>query len=471
MPSEESASDRLRSLPAVHEVLAADELRPALAEHPRALVADTVRQALDEMRVAIRAGKAVDGSPGRVAQNALRLLSARLRERTARAINATGVVVHTGLGRAVLAPHVLEAIQRELCGYCRLQIDLDTGRRGKRGTYVERLLCEITGAEAAFVVNNNAAATLLVLSAFARGREVIISRGQLIEIGGSFRIPEVLSQSGARLVEVGTTNKTHLYDYERAISENTAMIMRVHMSNYRIVGFTESVPLADLVALARRHGLLVVDDLGSGLLLDLAPFGLRDEPVAQESIRTGADIVTFSGDKLLGGPQAGIILGRREAIAELRRHPLARALRICKMTYVALEATLELFLEPEKLFQRLPTLRMLCEDVGEVRRRARRLARRIRQAAPEAEVELVAETSQFGSGALPAQDIPTCAVALGLPGVGAQELAARLRRYRPPVVARIKEGRVLLDARTILPGEEAIVAQAIAWAASPEAGQ
>ncbi|MFQ5811499.1 MAG: L-seryl-tRNA(Sec) selenium transferase, partial [Armatimonadota bacterium] len=356
---------------------------------------------------------------------------------------------------------------QERSGYSSLAVDVATGERASRERHVSELLCRLTGAEAATVVNNNAAATMLVLAALADGREVIVSRGQLIEIGGSFRIPDVMEQSGARLVEVGTTNRTHLADYEQAIGEDTALLLRVHPSNYRIVGFTHSVPLADLSALGRKHGLPVMDDIGSGLLVGQLPHGLHDEPIAGDSVRDGADVITFSCDKLIGGPQGGGIIGSADLIQRIRKHALARALRCDKLGLVALEATLQLFLDPDSLPETNPTFAMIHEDVDRLRRRARALAARLRKAVPEADVSVEAAESEAGSGSLPAIPISTHVVAVSVPGIASGALARRLRLCEPPVITRVHTERVLFDLRTVLRGEERLIAEALTCASAP----
>jgi L-seryl-tRNA(Ser) seleniumtransferase len=385
-------------------------------------------------------------------------------------INATGVVLHTNLGRAPLACEAVAAMDRAT-GYCNLEYDLERGTRGHRHDLVEDLLRQVTGAEAGVVVNNNAAAVLLALAALARGREVVVSRGELVEIGGSFRVPEIMAQSGCTLREVGTTNKTHLADYERAIGPETALLMRVHTSNYRILGFTAAVATDELVALGSRHGLPVLEDLGSGCLVDLGPLGLEREPTVQEVVAAGVDLVTFSGDKLLGGPQAGLLVGRREAVAACARHPLMRALRPGKATLAGLEATLALYRDPGAAPRRVPVLAMLAQDPRELRARAESMAAGLRSALAEgARIEVKQENSQVGGGSLPLQKLPTWVVVVRREGGGVSRLEAALRRYRPPVIARIQEDALLLDPRTLRPGEEETVVAALTSAFSQEGG-
>jgi L-seryl-tRNA(Ser) seleniumtransferase len=349
----------------------------------------------------------------------------------------------------------------ELDGCCNLQIDLETGLRGKRSHAVEKLLCRLTGAEAAVVVNNNAAATFLILAALCPGKEVIVSRGQLIEIGGSFRLPDCIHQSGAVLVEVGTTNKTHLRDYEAAVTANTAAVMRVNPSNYRVVGFSKSVPIRDLVGLRTKYPLLIMDDLGCGALIDLERFGLPHEPTVQESIAAGTDVACFSGDKLIGGPQAGIIVGRSDPIERIRKHPLTRMLRVGKLTDMALEYTLRLFLEPERLLDTHPTLQMLTHSPESLKRRAQRLKRRIDKDTNSIKSAVVPVDSAAGGGALPDVAIKSFAVAVNVTGMSSVDLIRGLRCGNPAVIARIHEDSVLIDMRTLLTGDEQRVLKAL----------
>ena len=408
-----------------------------------------VQQAPEEELASLEIGSRV------VLEEAAARLGELERAHLTRVLNATGVVVHTNLGRSVLAEEAVEALVDAARGYSNLEFDLEAGRRGSRHSHLEEVLCRITGAEAAMAVNNNAAAVFLVLHTLAYGREVPISRGQLVEIGGSFRIPEVMLASGAILVEVGTTNKTHLADYEAAIREETAFLLKVHQSNYRIVGFTQDVPLPELVQLAHSRGLPVVEDLGSGVLVELGSRQVAPEPTVQSSIRDGADLVTFSGDKLLGGPQAGIIVGRRELVERLKRDHLARALRVDKLTIAALEATLRLYLRGEA-WERIPTLRMLGTSPELLRRRALRLARALGRALGEAaQVRVLPGTSRPGGGSLPAVELPTSLVEVTPRRITAAQLAERLRHGAPPLVGRVQHEGLLLDLRTIDPKEEA----------------
>ena len=427
----------LRDLPSVDRLLADERL----AGEPHDLLLDVARSVLERARVEIRAGR----EPGPLVDAVLSELAGARRPSLRRVLNATGVLVHTNLGRAPLAEAALDRVMEVGAGYSNLEYDLEGGQRGSRQDHLGSLLRRLTDAEAALVVNNNAAAVLLALAALAEGREVVVSRGELIEIGDGFRIPEVLARSGARLVEVGTTNRTRGADYERAIGPETAVLLRVHQSNFRVVGFSEQPELAELAQIARRNGVALVDDLGSGALARVG-----DEPTPAESLRAGADLVCFSGDKLLGGPQAGILVGREDLIRRLRRHPLQRALRADKLTLAALEGTLSLALSPETR-DRIPVLRMLHEPIEGVRARAERLADLV-----DGEVE---ETvARVGGGALPLAELPSAACAVE------EQLAGSLRRGDPPVIAVVRDGRTLLDCRTLGDAEIDEVA-ALVWAA------
>lgn len=453
----------LRTLPKTDEVLAAPELAETLGETPRAVVLDAVRAAIDDARARLLAGEAVDTAAGSVARDAAGRTVLAMRPSLRRVINATGIIVHTNLGRSVLSERAAAAVLEVATGYSTLEYEVESGERGSRHTHVESLITRLTGAEAAMAVNNNAAAVMLAIAALARGREAIVSRGQLVEIGGSFRIPDIMAESGATMVEVGTTNKTHLADYERALTPQTALLLKVHSSNYRVVGFTEDVDLTDLVELGARNGIPVMEDQGSGVLFDLTPFGLPREPTVGESVSAGVAVVTCSGDKLLGGPQAGILAGRHDVIAKLKKHPMARAVRLDKMTLAALEATLFAYLDESKALAEIPTLRMLTEPADAVRARAEALAARVREAVGDAaEVTTADEVARAGGGALPLAEIPTAVVCV-LPrgrGVGSVEALLRLGG-EPAVIARVKEERLLIDARTLLsPAEEdAVVAR------------
>jgi L-seryl-tRNA(Ser) seleniumtransferase len=444
-----------RDLPSVSRLLAHRRLRPLTSLMPDATVTELVRGQLDQARQAIAAGQQCPPTEVLV-ESILARADLLLRPTLRPVINATGVIIHTNLGRAPLSAEARAAMEAVSRSYSNLEFDLEEGERGSRLVHLEAVLCQITGAEAALAVNNNAAAVLLALTALCQGREVIVSRGQAVEIGGGFRIPEVMRQSGARLVEVGTTNRTYLRDYEEAIGENTAALLRVHASNFRVVGFAASTPLADMSRLARQHGLLLLDDIGSGCLMDTTQFGLAAEPTVQESLAAGADLTFFSGDKLLGGPQAGIMVGRAELVDRLRRHPLARALRMDKGTIAALAGTAVHYLRGEAL-QEVPVWQMISMPLEVVQRRARRWARAIGSAA-----RILPGRSMAGGGSLPEESLPTRLVAIApQDGASVTELARRLRLGQPAVVARIERDHLLLDPRTVLPDEDASLISAV----------
>ncbi|MCF6155312.1 MAG: L-seryl-tRNA(Sec) selenium transferase [Candidatus Brocadia sp.] len=470
--------DILRSIPSVNELLGSPEMSKLTVIYPRQLVVDAIRAVLEDIRQSLTDKKgisqfditqksppyeggeigvvksrveaqAVDLSP----QGLYYLVQQSLQQKFCgieHAINATGIILHTGLGRAPLADEAAKQIQNILKSFCTLEIEKLSGRRGIRYHHIEQLVSMITGAEAALVVNNNAAAVLLALDTLARGKEVIISRSQLVEIGGSFRMPDVMSKGGAILVEVGTTNKTYLDDYRNAITEHTGLILKVHQSNFKIVGFTETVDLKDLVSLGQTHSIPVMYDLGSGALIDLGKFGLPHEPTVQESIKTGVDIVTVSTDKIMGGPQGGIIAGKKKWVDLLKKNPLTRALRVGKLTIAALEATLRLYLDEGLAIQKIPVLQMILTPLEAIEERCKRL---INTMTPEAKacmhITIIDGFSEMGGGSLPGEGIPTKLISLHSEKINADELAARLRGNTPPIFARIEQDRVLLDMRTV----------------------
>ena len=458
-----------RHIPAVDHVLAALDAAalPEVASAPRPLVKDLVTAFLDLLREEIRAGAITEAAQLELSALAPRLAAfvrQGLRPRFRRVLNATGVVVHTNMGRSLLAPEAVAAVAGAAAHYSNLEFNLATGARGSRYSHVEELLCRLTGAEAALVVNNNAAAVLIVLDTLCKGREVIVSRGQLVEIGGSFRIPEVMAKSGAVLREVGATNRTHLRDYESAIGPDTAAIMKVHTSNYRMTGFVKDVPLCELKTLAGTCGLPVIEDLGSGSLLRFEGDGLPGEPTAQEAVAQGADVVSFSGDKVLGGPQAGIIVGRREIIERIKKNQLNRALRIDKLTLAALEATLRLYLDPEQARRRVPTLAMMTRPLVSLRAQAARLAGLLRKHLSDPlEIGVRAGSSRVGGGAFPEADLPTALVCVKPRGAEASVEALRtaLLATDPPLVGRVEDGALCLDPRTLDAGEHSLVLSAL----------
>jgi L-seryl-tRNA(Ser) seleniumtransferase len=465
-------NEALRELPPVYELVERVVRDRAANGAPRAVVTDAARAVLDEERREITGG-------ARAAAATIELLVRRVAAHLARAersplrpvINATGVVIHTGLGRAPWPAAAVRAATEAAQRYANVEIDLATGERGRRSDHVRDLLRALTGAEAATVVNNNAAATLLTVTALAAGRSVIVSRGELVEIGGSFRLPEVMAAGGARLVEVGTTNRTRLGDYRRAIDESTALIMKVHTSNYRITGFTESVPIDELVRLGRERGIPVVDDIGSGALRDTADYGIVSaEPTAAGSIAAGADVVLFSGDKLLGGPQAGIVLGRGDIVARIEGHPMMRAMRVDKVTLAGLAATLRLHRDLETARRDVPVLAMITAPPGPIEARARAIADRLRGAPGVERADVRASIAHIGGGSIPEQELPSSAVVMRAARCSEDELAARLRGGDVPVLPRVADGAVWLDLRTVLPDQDDALASAVRAAAAPERG-
>jgi len=456
----------LRMLPGVDQMLMATETDAKIANAPHRLVLKCIRELLAERRETIlnhpdriqtdnlSTGALVDALSQRIA----RAMSPNLR----RVVNATGVVVHTNLGRSLLAPEALEHIRQVAERYSNLEYDLAAGRRGSRYTAVEDLICEMTGAEAAMVVNNNASAVLLCLDTVAHGRDVIISRGELVEIGGSFRIPDVMAKSGCHLKEIGTTNRTHPRDFEDAIDEHTGLLLKVHTSNYSIVGFTREVSLAELVDIGRRGGVPVMEDLGSGTLVDFSKYGLHHEPTVQASVKSGADLITFSGDKLLGGPQGGLIVGNREWIERIRSNPLTRALRIDKLTLAALESTLRMYRDEEQAVDRIPTLRMITLDEATVRQKAEQLLEALQGLEqPNLTAELISATSKAGGGSLPLLELPSACVAVTITGMHAGQVERRMRGHRTPIIGRVENDRFIMDLRTIQDDEIELICRAL----------
>jgi L-seryl-tRNA(Ser) seleniumtransferase len=461
---------RLRTLPAVETLLRHPALAETLRRLPRALVVEAVRAELADARERLRTGAADAADPAALAASAAARADTQHRPRMRRVLNATGVVLHTNLGRAPYASAARAAVDAVARGYSSLEYVLESGARGVRGLGVERWLTRLTGAEAALAVNNGAAAVLLALSALAAGRKVLVSRGELVEIGGSFRIPEILEKSGASLLEVGTTNRTHLRDYARAIErhDDIGAVLRVHPSNFRIAGFTARPALDELARLARDHRIPLIEDLGSGALVDLAAFGIAHEPTVGESLAAGADLVTFSGDKLLGGAQAGLVLGRRRWIERLRKDPLARALRLDKLALAALEATLPLYADPARAAREIPALAMLRATPDQLEPRARRLADALAAAIPGLATRVVRGDGEAGGGALPMQKLPGWVVELKQEGRTAQDLERLARAAQPPVIGTTRGGRWRLDPRTLAEDEmdEAVGSLARAFGAA-----
>jgi L-seryl-tRNA(Ser) seleniumtransferase len=434
----------LRDLPSIEKLLQTEAAAHMIESYGRPLTLMALREQLETVRADVRQGKSLPDTKA-ILEETRASLETWMRPSLLPVINASGVILHTNLGRAPLSEDAIRAVQATAAEYGTLEYDLKRGKRGVRDVHSEELLQRLTGAEAAVVVNNNAAAVLLALTALARRKEVLVSRTQLIEIGGGFRVPDVMKQSGAKLVEVGTTNRTHLSDYETALTERTALILRAHHSNFRIVGFTTEPTIGELVELGQRHGIPVVDDLGSGALLDTEEFGLGHEPMVQESLGAGVDLVTFSGDKLLGGPQAGIVVGKKALVDKMRRHPLARAVRADKLCLAALGATLNHYLT-DQAPQTVPVWKMIAASTKDIKKRARAWAKEIGQG------DVIEEKSTVGGGSLPEETLPTWVLALEIPKPNG--FAAKLRRASPPVIVRVSEGRVMLDPRTVFAKQE-----------------
>jgi L-seryl-tRNA(Ser) seleniumtransferase len=453
LPRRDETQTVLRTLPGVEAVVTHVERHPALAGIPRRRLTETVREVLAGERRRVMEGAPTAASVDLLGERVVARLSERGVFSLAPVVNGTGVVLHTNLGRALLSPLARERLEAVAAGYCSLEMDVARKERGSRYSHLDPLLRRLTGAEASLVVNNCASAVLLALETMARGKEVVVSRGELIEIGGEFRIPDIMRRSGATLREVGTTNRTHLRDYAQAIGPDTGLLLKVHTSNYRVVGFTAAVSTRELAELGRERGVPVMEDLGSGCFIDLRRYGFPYEPTVPEAVASGVDLVSFSGDKLLGGPQAGIVVGKAELVGRLARNPLNRALRIDKLTVAALEATLYAY-ESGDALESIPTLRMLTETQASIRRRARGFLRRL---TPELQARLGAAlvdvTSEVGGGALPTVELPTAAVSLGTSEQRAQAIDERLRRARPPVLGRLLDDRLLIDFRTILPAD------------------
>lgn len=454
-------------IPKVDEVLDNEIIKELLEARPRKLVLDSIREEIDLLRNKIKIGELDEN----LILDEIKYLYKRIYHRIMkkdvfslkRTINATGVVIHTNLGRSLLNNNIIDNIREVATNYSNLEYDIEKGIRGSRYTHLEQTLLEITGGEAAMVVNNNAAAVLLVLSTLAKGKEVIVSSGELIEIGGSFRIPDVMEQSGTYLAAVGTTNKTHLWDYERAIGENTGALLKVHTSNYRILGFTSSVDIEELVKLKDKYNVPLIEDLGSGVLIDLSKYGLQYEPTVQDSLKRGVDIVTFSGDKLLGGPQGGIIVGKKEYIEAMKNNPLTRAFRVDKFTIAALEATLRYYLEEDMAIKEIPTLKMLTMSTEEIDYLAKELLLEINKLDLQSKVEIFIEESysEVGGGSLPLEQLPTKCVVLNPSGFSTQSFENELRKFSIPIITRLYKDKIYMDVRTLKKEEFPIIAKGI----------
>ncbi len=463
----------LRKIPSVDEMLSKQEISELLKVHPRPIVVEAIRRGLGRLREEILTREDLSSieedlfSFEHLFSRVRKEILLQVRPRLRRVINATGIVIHTNLGRAPLHPLALKQMVEVAKAYSNLEYDLNQGERGERYSHVENILCRLSGAESALVVNNNAGAVLLCLNTIAEGREVIISRGELVEIGGAFRIPDVMKRSGALLKEVGTTNRTHLHDYQRAMSPQTALLLKVHTSNFRVMGFTSEVSLEELVQLGKEHHLPVMEDLGSGCFVDLSRYGLEKEPTVQEAIQAGADLITISGDKLLGGPQAGIILGKKDLLDSIKTNPLTRVLRIDKLTLAALESTLLLYTDERRAMDEIPTLKMLGLNRDKLRNKGRRLLKRLQgKVEPILQVTLKEEVSQVGGGALPLQELPTIVLSAKSLECSVNRLEENLRRSDPPIVARIRKDELLFDMRTVFDEEIPLLAQGIEWALS-----
>ncbi len=459
--------EMLRSIPKVDEVLQDQRLFQFLETEPRPLVLDAARAVIDELRERVLAWEEgqppIDFSLSAVAERAACRAEKTCKKSFRRVINATGVILHTNLGRSLLSERVCRSVAETSGGYSTLEYDLKSGSRGSRHSHMEKLITRLTGAEAGMVVNNNAAGVLLCLSALAAGKEVIVSRGELVEIGGSFRIPDIMSLGGARLREVGTTNKTKIEDYRKALSEETGVIMKVHTSNYRILGFTAEASMEDMAELAHGAGLPFIFNMGSGLMVDLRSFGV-DEPLPSAALAAGADLVLFSGDKLLGGPQAGIVAGKKKYVDLMKKHPLARVVRVGKMTLAAMEETLRIYLEPEKAMREVPILSMISVPADELRGKAERLLQMIREQSDAFELSVVPSEGQIGGGSTPNLVLQGYAVALRSPKLSPDQIEKRMRAYRTPVIVRIFKDQVYLDMRTVQEKELPEVAAAVAMA-------
>ncbi|WP_303720826.1 L-seryl-tRNA(Sec) selenium transferase [Malonomonas rubra] len=461
----------LRSLPAVDRVLREEPLQKLTGRLPQKMLTEAVQQAVADLRCKLLAGECVPEKaldPAQVAADAADYCQPYLQPSLRKVINATGTLLHTNLGRAPLAKEALQGIQTVAEGYSTLEIDMKSGQRGHRYSHVTRWLTQLTGAEDALVVNNNAGAVLLVLTALGKGSEAIVSRGELVEIGGAFRIPEVMEAGGVKLREVGASNRTHLRDYENAISDETKILLKVHTSNYRIIGFTSDVSAAELKPLAVAKNLILMEDLGSGMLIDLTHFGLPYEPTVAETVKAGVDVVTFSGDKLLGGPQAGIVVGKKQYLQKIGRHPLARALRIDKLTLAALESTLQIYLQPEQLIERLPIFQMFSAQPQQQKLRCGKLMARLQVERLPIELTLIEDFTQVGGGSMPQVQLPGWALEIKLPEGSVDALARRLRGFIPAVVPRVQNDSLIVNLRAVAPEEEILLAQLLITAIGGE---
>ncbi|WP_053956996.1 L-seryl-tRNA(Sec) selenium transferase [Inediibacterium massiliense] len=445
--------EMLASIPKVDQLLSKIKIQNLLQKESRNIIVESIREVLDEIRIEILKCedhlKSFHIDDEILQDRIIQKVKEKNKMNLKKVVNATGVVLHTNLGRALLSSSIKEEVWEIASSYSNLEYDVKLGKRGSRYDHIENLLVKLTKAESAIVVNNNAAAVFLVLNTLAKNKEVIVSRGQLVEIGGSFRIPDVMEQSGANLVEVGTTNKTHLFDYEKNITEDTAALLKVHTSNYKILGFTQDVDLKELVHLGKKYHIPVIEDIGSGTLIDFSKYGLFKEPTVCESIISGADIVTFSGDKLLGGPQAGMIIGKKEYIDKMKKNPYTRAFRVDKLTLAALEATLKIYLDEEKAIKEIPTLHMLTMDIKEIHKKAEILYNLLNENIKDCQIEKTDGFSQVGGGSMPLETLPTILIRIKCSEISSNEFEYLLRSYEIPIITRIHEDYILLDVRTI----------------------
>ncbi len=465
MAIDNQQKELLQKLPGVDHILELAATDSFFSDVPRTVLIRSVRSVLEELRSAIIENdhKLSDGDPADTAimETVKGFVSRAMAFNLKRTVNATGIVVHTNLGRSLLAEEVVQNLITIGTRYSNLEFDLAVGKRGSRYSNVEDIICELTGAEAAMVVNNNAGAVLLSLETVARGRKVIVSRGELVEIGGSFRIPDVMAKSGGIMCEIGATNRTHLRDYENAVDDSTALLLKVHKSNYSIVGFTAEVLLQELVALGAEHNIPVMEDLGSGTFIDFSKYGLIKEPTVQESVATGADIITFSGDKLLGGPQAGFIVGKKEYLDRIKKNPITRALRIDKLTLASLESTLRLYRDEEKAVRAIPTLRMITESVENIAKRAGSLKKMLEKVdRSRLKIDLLDLSSRAGGGSLPLLELPSKCLGIIVDGISANTIESKLRSNSPPIIGRIEEDYYIIDPRTVQDEELAIIENA-----------
>ena len=458
----ENKQTLLRRLPGVDHILELIKKDTRFTDIPLNVTKSSARYVLENIRNNILNNNKVDIVEDRIIETISRHALKEAKNNLIGVINATGVVMHTNLGRSLLCKEALKNITQIASGYSNLEYNIEKGSRGIRYSAVEDLICELTGAESAIAVNNNAGAVLLSLNSIAEGKEVIVSRGELVEIGGSFRIPDVMTKSNAILKEVGTTNRTHAHDYSRAISDNTGLFLKVHTSNYKIEGFTSSVSIADLKLIGKEHGIPVMEDLGSGTLLDFTKYGLGSEPTIKDSVKSGADIISFSGDKLLGGPQTGIIVGKKEIIDMIKSNPLTRALRIDKLTLAALEATLRLYRDEENIVKKIPTLKMLTDSYSNIKKRALTLMKKLEPFLPKnVEIKLADLYSRPGGGSFPSLKLPSCCITIKSKYISAANLEKKLRNNDTPIIGRIEDDRFVLDPRTIQKGEDKIICQTL----------